>query len=290
MRFSQTLNQKRFSLVVQMDPPKGPDPASLVDTALAMRGRIDAVCFTDNPMAIMRMHPLAPCHLVAGKNMEVVLQVTARDRNRLLFQSELLAAWALDVRSILLRRGEDPSYGDHPLALPCNDLTMEKMCEVVSCFKQGKDLSGLPLEASPTFHVGVEIGLSDERAQNERTAAEVAKWADLGVDFLVLGPTFDVETLALFSKAAAPKGLKVLASVLLLKSVGMAKYLNTIPGMPKVPEETIQRIARAPLKQRACLEIGAEFLKQIEAVCQGAVIVPLGWEAKVGELLDLYGR
>lgn len=290
MRFSQALSQKRFSLVVQMDPPKGPDPTPLVDTALSLRGRIDAVLFTDNPMAIMRMHPVAPCHLLAGKNMEAILQVTARDRNRLLFQSELLAAWALDVRSVLLRQGEDPSYGDHPLAAPCNDLTVEKMCEVVSCFKQGKDFSNLSLEASPAFHVGVEISLSDDHAHNERTAAEVAKWAQLGVDFLVLGPTFDTETVALFSRSAASAGLKVLASVLLLKSVGMAKYLNTIPGMTKVPEETIQRIARAPLKQRACLEIGAELLKQIETVCQGAVILPLGWEAKVGELLDLYGR
>ncbi len=290
MRFSEVLNQKRFSLVVQMDPPKGTEIVPLLDAALSVRGRIEAVAFTDNPMAIMRMHPLAPCHLLLRKNMEAILYLNTRDRNRLLFQSELLAAWALDVRSVVLHEGEDLSYGDHPVARPCNDLDVAKMCEAIARFKEGKDLSGLPLQGPLPLHVGVSVPLSDDRMANERKAAEVGTWSSYGVDFLVLGPTFDVDTIKCFVDAAATTTLKVLASVLVLKSAGMAKYLNTIPGMPKVPEDTIKKIASAPLKQRACLEITAAFLRHIQGVCHGAVIVPLGWEAKLSELLDIYER
>jgi 5,10-methylenetetrahydrofolate reductase len=290
MRFAEVVNQKKFSLVVQMDPPKGSGLVALLNTALALRGLVDAVSFTDNAMAIMRMNPIAPCHLLLQHNMEPILHINARDRNRLSFQAELLAAWALDIRSVLLREGEDPSYGDHPLALPCKDLTLERMCEVFPAFREGKDLSGLPLQTSPSFHVGVGIALTDDTNANRQKAADLPRLARLGVHFVFLGTTYDVDTIQLFSKAAAGTGIKVFASILMLKSVGMAKYLNSIPGMPKVPGGLIARIANAPLKQKACLEIAADFMKALEYVCDGAVIVPLGWETKVPELLDLYNR
>ena len=45
---------------------------------------------------------------------------------------------------------------------------------------------------------------------------------------------------------------------------------------------------KAPIKQKAGLEIAADFMREIKDSCAGLVIVPLGWEAKVPELLDFY--
>jgi len=49
----------------------------------------------------------------------------------------------------------------------------------------------------------------------------------------------------------------------------------------------MQKITKAPIKQKACLEIAADFVGEIKNVCSGVVICPLGWEAKVPDLLDL---
>jgi len=287
MRFADVLNQKRFSLVVRMDPPKGGDLTQMIHAALAIRGRVDATCFSDCPMAVMRMNPLAPCHLLQQKNMETILNVNARDRNRLSFQAELLAAWALGIRSILLCEGEDPSYGDHPLTIPCKDLNLEGMLGVVAAFKEGKDLAGQPVAANPSFHTGIEIQLTDDAESNRRKAATLGKWAKLGVDFVFVGNTYEADAIKPFADAAAQTGIKVLASIVLLKSLGMAKYLNSIKGVPNIPEPIMQKITKAPMKQKACLEIAADFVRQVEKICHGAVICPLGWEAKVPELMDL---
>ncbi len=287
MSFADVVNQKDFSLVVRMDPPKGGGLAPLLETALAIRGRIDATCFSDCPMAVMRMNPLAPCHLLQQKKMETILQMNARDRNRLAIQSELLAAWALGIRSILLCQGEDPSYGDHPVTLPCKDLDLEGMLGAVSAFKEGKDLAGQPVDAAPSFHTGIEIQLSDDAERNRKMAADLGRWARLGVDFVFVGNTYDADMIKPFADAAAGTGLKVLASIVLLKSLGMAKYLNSIKGVPNIPASIMQRIMKAPIKQKACLEIAADFAGEIKKVCNGIVICPLGWEAKVPELLDL---
>jgi 5,10-methylenetetrahydrofolate reductase len=287
MSFADVVNQKSFSLVVRMDPPKGGDLAQLLDLALAVRGRVDATCFSDCPMAVMRMNPIAPCHLLQQKKMETILNMNARDRNRLSIQSELLAAWALGVRSILLCEGDDPSFGDHPVTMPCKDLDLEGMLSAVLAMKEGKDLAGQPLAGSPSFYTGIDIQLTDDAALNKKKAADLGRWAKLGVEFVFVGNTYDADLLKPFAEAAAGKGIKVFASIVLLKSLGMAKYLNSIKGVPDIPAGVIQRIAKAPMKQKACLEIAADFVKEIKSVCNGVVICPLGWEAKVPELLDL---
>ncbi len=290
MRFADVVSQKSSSLVVQTDPPKGTDLTQTINSALAIRGRVDALYFPDNPMAIMRMNPLAPCHLLQQKNMETILNINARDRNRLSFQSDLLAAWALGVQSIVLNEGEDPAFGDHPVAKPCQDLTMEGMLDAVSSFKAGKDLAGQAIDAPPSFHVGIRIKITDDIEGNRKKAEELSKWAGLGVQFVFLGSTYDVETIKQFSSAATGAGIQLFPSILLLKSVGMAKYLNTIAGTPNIPDEIIRKIMKAPIKQKAGIEIAAEFMGEIDALCAGNVIVPLGWEAKVPELLDLLQR
>jgi 5,10-methylenetetrahydrofolate reductase len=290
MSFADVVNQKGFSLVVRMDPPKGGDVSQFIDMALAIRGRVDATCLSDCPMAVMRMNPLAPCHLLQQKKMETILNLNARDRNRLGIQSDLLAAWTLGVRSILLCEGEDPSYGDHPLTRACKDLDMEGLLSVVSAFKEGKDLAGQPVAAAPAFHTGIEIQLSDDPDQNSKKAAAINKWGKLGVDFVFVGNTYDPELIKPFAEAAAGSGIKVFASIVLLKSLGMAKYLNSIKGIPNIPDSVMQKITKAPIKQKACLEIAADFVGEIRKVASGVVICPLGWEAKVPELLDLLQR
>jgi len=287
MRFADVVSQKRFSVVGQMDPPKGTAVDPLLELALAVRGRVDAVVFSDNPMAIMRMNPLAPCHMLQHKNMDTILSLNARDRNRLAFQGELLAAWALGIRSLLLREGGDPAYGDHPLAVPCNDLKVEDMLEAVEAFRNGRDLAGQPLTAPAPFHAGIAVDVSDDEKANRSRAADLARRAEQGAAFAFLGPTYNLEIVNEFARAAAGTGIKIFPSVLLLKSAGMAKYLNTMPGTPKVPEPIIERIRKAPVKPRACLEIAAETIHQLKETCSGAVILPLGWEDKLPELLDL---
>jgi 5,10-methylenetetrahydrofolate reductase len=287
MSFADVVNQKDFSLVVQMDPPKGTEVDPLLASALAIRGRVDAVVFSDNPMAIMRMNPVAPCHMLQHKNMDAILTLNSRDRNRLAFQGELLAAWALGIRSLLLRVGRDSAYGDHPLAVPCNDLKREDMLEAVQSFREGKDLAGQPLSSPVPFHTGIAVDVSDDEQTNRNRAADLPRLAKLGAQFVFLGPTYNLDTVQGFSEAAAGTGVKLFASVLLLKSAGMAKYLNTMPGTPNVPDPIIKRIRKAPVKPRACLEIAAETIQELKKHCSGAVVIPLGWEDKLPELLDL---
>jgi 5,10-methylenetetrahydrofolate reductase len=84
-------------------------------------------------------------------------------------------------------------------------------------------------------------------------------------------------------------GVPIMAGIIPLKSVGMARYMNKNVSGVFVPEETIQRLAAAEDKSRAGLQLAAELMKDLKDLCQGLHIMPIGWEKRIPELLDLAG-
>ena len=116
MGFATALGDEGFALITEIDPPKGTDLKEFLDIVLNIKGRVTAVAVTDGASAIMRMTPLAPCRLLVERNIEPLMILNGRDRNRIAFQGDLLAASALDVHHVLLKRGQDPSAGDQPIS------------------------------------------------------------------------------------------------------------------------------------------------------------------------------
>ena len=107
---------------------------------------------------------------------------------------------------------------------------------------------------------------------------------------MVLGPTYDMNIIDMLASAAEDTDIKILASVMLLKSVTMIRYLNNLPGVPGIPHEFLKTMMKAPVKTQAGMEIAASFIKDIRERCQGAILIALGWGSRLPEFLDLLGR
>ena len=65
---------------------------------------------TDNQAATVKLSPLACSVWMMEEGLEPIMQLTARDRNLLALQADLLGAWALGVRSVLALSGR-PAEG-----------------------------------------------------------------------------------------------------------------------------------------------------------------------------------
>ena len=290
MNFSEVIEKQAFALLAEVDPPKGVNTKGFLDAALSIKGRVDALAVTDAAHAFMRMTPLAPSRLLLDHNLDPVMIVNGRDRNRLSFQGDLLSARAMGVRNILVKEGQDAAVGDQPMVQSSGDLDLETMLKCAAALNDGKDLSGEALDGATDFLVGAALDVSDDVNANQLTAESIPRLAELGVRFVVLGPTYDVNILDLFSRSAEDTGVKVFASIMLLKSVAMVRYLNNLPGVPSIPHEFLKMMMKAPVKAQAGLNIAASFVKDIKARCQGAVLITIGWENRLPEFLDLVGR
>ena len=280
----------RQLLTAELDPPKGVNLEGFLETALHLRGRVDSVRVTDCEHAIMRMSPIAPCLTLMGKGFEPEMIITGRDRNRISFQADLLAAAALGVTKIVIKEGHDPAEGDQPVARTSGDLDLESMLQCVSSLNAGRDLGGEPLNGATDFEIGVAIELSDDVTLNRERAEYFHKLQEFGVKSVTLGPTYDLNIVEQFLPVAEKTGIALWNSLLFLKSVTMVRYLNNLPGVPSIPHEFLKKMMQAPVKRDAGMQVAADLLKELAPLGAGVVLLAIGWRERLPEFLDMIGR
>ena len=100
---------------------------------------------------------------------------------------------------------------------------------------------------------------------------------------------FDPEAFGRFIELATPFGVPVIAGIILLKSAGMARFMNEHVAGIRVPDPLIDEMAGAEDRAAAGNEIAARLIREIKDVCQGVHIMPLGWERHVPAILDRSG-
>lgn len=281
---------KRYSLIAEIDPPKGVNLDTFLATALQVRGRVDGVRVTDCEHAIMRMSPIAPCLALMDKGLEPEMIITGRDRNRISFQAELLSAAALGIKNIVIKEGHDPAEGDQPVARTSGDLDLVSMLQCVAALNNGKDLAGETLDGATDFHLGVAIELSDDVNFNRERAEFFKQLGQYGVQSVTLGPTYDLNIVEQFLPFAEETGIKLFSSVMFLKSVTMVRYLNNLPGVPSIPQEFLKKMMEAPVKKDAGMQVAADLMRDLAPLGDGVVLHAMGWRDRLPEFLDLIGR
>lgn len=287
MGFRDDLSARRFLKLVELRPPKGVVLDELLGVAGRLRGRVDAVVVTDNAGAVMTLCPTAVARRLVGQGHEVVLHVSCRDRNRMALQSLLLGAAVEGVRNVVVSRGTDGAYGDHPRARMVYDLEPHELIKAIHVMGEGKDLGGSQIDGMVGLFCGAEVNPWYEHEALDEELREAARRVEAGARFLITPPVHDADKLAPFAEKVRPLGVPLIARVLLIKSVGMARYLNLNIAGCRIPDGSIKRLRQAPDKAAESLKIAAELAADLKPVCGGVCFVPLGWEAHLPALMDL---
>jgi len=287
MDFSALLSEGRFLKLAELRPPKGVSVDQLLVVAKRLHGRMDAIVVPDNPTAVVGLSAVALGRRVEAEGLHVMLQMSCRDRNRIALQSELLGAAAEGISTVLVTRGTDPAYGDHPRARAVYDLEPHELLAAIDGFSEGFDMSGTPVDGRPRLAAGAEVNPWLEADALDAELEEARKRIQAGAKFVVTTPVHDIDRFAPLATKLAELGVPVLCRVILIKSVGMARYLNANVAGFKVPDATIKRLRKAPDKSAEALQIAADLVGDLKQHCRGVVLVPLGWEEKLPALADL---
>jgi methylenetetrahydrofolate reductase (NADPH) len=207
----------------------------------------------------------------------------------LALQSELLNASALELRNITLLQGDPPSVGDHFEAQPVSDLDVTGLLEAAKRLQEGYDLMGNDLKGAPQFFVGTPVNAAAQGHALDLEVAEMEKKIRLGVGFFFTNSIYDVSLFSPFVKRVAQFKVPIIVGVTLLKSVGMARYVNKHVEGANIPDSTIDHLMKAADKQKASIEIAGDLIKELKPLCQGVQIIPIGWEKQIPALLDYVG-
>ena len=285
MTFKEKIQAGKFLLTSEIGPPKGIETKKILEDAQLIRGRVDAINVTDLQSSVMRLGSLAVSSLLKQNGLEPIFQVTCRDRNRLALQSDILSAAALGIENLLVLTGDYTTLGDHPDAKPVFDLDSAQLLQVVRKLEQGLDMRGNKLEgAPPKFCVGAVVNPGADPLEPQIMKME--KKIAAGAEFFQTQAVYDIQVFENFLNKTRHLKAPVMAGIVLLKSAGMARYMNkNVPGV-YVPDNLIKEMEEAKDKVAQSVEIASRLIKELKPMCRGIHIMPIGWERIVPKVLD----
>lgn len=291
MPLNTKLDAGDFVVLAEMEPPKGVDVSAMVSNAARVKGMVDAFVVPEMSNAVMRMSALGGAMILQSKGMPTVMQVNCRDRNRLAIQADLLAAGACGVENLMAVTGEDPSYGDHHQARTVNDIDLPELLKVISGLTSGKDMAGIELSGAPQFMVGSTCQFGAVGKSPEVEIDALNQKAGAGARFFITPPLFDVSAMEPYMMKLKSTQPAIIPTVLLLKSLGMARYMARNMSHIRIPDRFVERIQGAGDKVRECIQIAAEVVTSIKrAGYPGVMLATLGWENRLADILERVQR
>ena len=281
--FRSFLETDQFVITSELEPPKGIDLCKTLEYAKSLEGRVHAVNITDSPMANMRMSPIAVAHVVRQEtDLDAIFHLTCRDRNIIGLQSELLGAYALGIKTILILTGDHPERGDHPFAQGVYEVDSLGLVEIANRLNQGYDWQGNELAGATDFCIGVA---ADPCALDlDMEIWRLNRKVEGGACFIETQPVYEIETLYRFVNRVKHLNVPVIAGILPLKSEKMATYMSrNVPGI-HIPEWLAQRVREQG--RTAGVDAARNLLAMLPGVVQGAHIMPAGSKKLVLDVLE----
>jgi len=283
----QALTKGEFAVTAEVAPPKGTDVSEMMENAEFLRGKVHAINVTDQQSSVMRLGSLASCHLLKEAGFEPVFQLTTRDRNRIALQSDLLSAYALGIENVLCLTGDYVTLGDHPQAKPVFDLDSVSLLMAAKSLENGTDMAGESLEGAPSFYLGAVVTPGYEPLELQLLKME--RKIKAGAQFFQTQAVYDPEVFRRFMESAKEFGVPVMLGCVLLKSAGMARYMNKNVAGVSVPDSIIDEMKKTDDKVTTSIKIAARIIRETKEMCQGVHLMPMGWERHVPDILEEAG-
>ena len=284
-KLRQKLESGEFIVTGEIGPPKGVDLEKCLHDAEMLRDQVNAINVTDLQSAVLRIGSLAVSARLIERGLEPIYQLTCRDRNRLALQSDLLSAWALGIENVLCLTGDHPILGDHTEAKPVYDLDSVQLLKAASTLNQGHDMSGHELESNPSFFLGAVVTPRAEPLEPQ--VIKMKKKIEAGARFFQTQAIYEPDKFEHFMNQVQGFNVPIMAGIVILKSAGMAKFMNENVAGISVPESIIQELGETNKEDRRkkAVEITARIIRQIEPFCQGVHIMPLGWDELIPDII-----
>jgi methylenetetrahydrofolate reductase (NADPH) len=290
----KVLEGGHFAVTAEVGPPKGTSASVIQKKGDILKSYCDALNVTDNQTAIVRMSSLSGCVILIRMGIDPVMQMVVRDRNRIAIQSDILGAVALGIRNLLCLSGDHQKFGNHPTAKNVYDIDSIQLVKTVKTMRDekkflcGENISG----EVPLFIGAVENPFADPF---EYRVIRLAKKVQAGADFIQTQAVYDIGTFARWMEMVRDQGLDkqvhILAGVIPIKSVGMARYMRDNVSGVSVPDEIVTRLEDAKDVKEEGVKITLEIIEQIKEIdgIHGIHIMAVAWEDIVPVIAERAG-
>ncbi|MCG3212483.1 MAG: hypothetical protein FOGNACKC_06153 [Anaerolineae bacterium] len=289
------LRVSSFVTTAEIAPPLTAATKAMLKKADLLKPMVAAANFTDNASATARMNSLASSKLCLDTGLEPVMQLQARDRSRVVIESDAMGAAGLGIRNILCLSGDHQTFGPAPWVKP-DQFDMDAV-QVLWMLRRMRDegvyLDGRAIKQRPQFFLGSAASPCGAPPKFEAIRAE--KKINAGAQFIQTQPIFDHNRLLDWLEALDRRNLLdkayILPGLIPLKSARVAHFMGEeIPGV-MVPPDVIKRMDAVGDDKEAQQEEGVAIaLEMIEKLkdtpgIHGMHVMAVHWEEIVPRLI-----
>ena len=274
MEYQSLLHKKlldgNFVYTAETTPPDSADQEVILTKTKPLKYIADAVNLTDSPGAKVHMSALTAAIILVQNDIEPILQLTVRDRNRLALQGDLVGASALGVHNILCLSGDDPKIGDQPETIAVNDIDSLTLVATADLMRRkGKFPSGRLIEPPPKLCIGGAEVPTEGKPNTEKILNKIKT----GINFFQTQYVFDKKILKEYMKVLDDVGILEKTFFIIglgpFTSAKSAKWMNNNLFGVNVPEKIIKRLEQSKDEKeeskKICLELIHHF-KEINGV------------------------
>lgn len=286
MKLKEALKRKNFVVTSEVQAPMGQAPEELVENLKMVRGRVDGVSLSESEFEGVVGDTIKTCEILKENRFESIYQTTTRDKNRLQLQKDLLDAHDAGIDNLLVFTEDYRITGDSLQEMMFFHVDAGKLKSVLDHIREGHTVQGQALPTKADFLLGSGVESSWGKNVPDLEMKEMEEMTKIGTGYFLTTPIFDLDRFEKFLSRTNTFGVPVIAEVMILRTAGMARFLNRHLKSGLVPEWMIQKLLKAPDKEKASMELFADIVKGLKDLCQGVHIITIGGEEKLRHYLD----
>jgi len=286
MKLKEALEKNSFVITSELKAFIDEEPGKLIKSLKLVQGRINGVSISELELEGIVEKTIKTCELLKKNQFEAIYQTPTRKKNRLQLQKDLILVYQAGVDNLLVFTEDYRITGDSLQEMMFFHVDSGKLASVLEHIREGQTVDGekLPFKVEFLLGSGVESAWGENILELEMK--EMEEMTEMGTGYFLTTPVFDLALFKKFMKRVEIFSIPVIAEVMILRTAGMAQFLNRHFRSGLVPEWIIKRLARASDKQKASIEIFAHIVEGLRDLCQGVHIITEGNDNKLGYYLD----
>ena len=252
-------NDEELIFTAETTPDLSMDLESSVNKIIPLVGLANAVNITDSPNCKTKLSSILVAAEIKKKGLDVILQLTGRDRNRIAIESEIIGAASIDINKVLCLTGDQPDE-DGPKAV--NEFNGASLIELINILNSGKITDGTEIASTKEIFAGAADDLYTHQSKPEAVDSLMSK-INSGAKFVQTQYCFDIEVIKFYSDLLVRNGKddswKVLIGMGPLKSAKQADWMRKNLWGIHISDEILNRLDKSedPIGEgeKICIEI-----------------------------------
>ncbi len=284
------LKEKRFVVTSEVQVPLGDEDSDrLVESLARDKGVVNGSSDQKTELEGVVGDTIKTCTLLTKNALNPIYQTTTRDKNRYQLQKDLISAHEAGAQNLLVFTEDYRISGETLQESMFFHVDSGKLISVMDHLKKGTTIEKAPLGKKIEFLLGCGVEVPMSKSMPKQGLEEMEDMMNAGTGFFLTTPIFEIDHFAKFMQQAQQFEVPVIAEIMILRTAGMAKFLNRHfkPGL--VPDWAVQKLSGTSDKQKASIELFTNIVKSLKDICQGVHIVTIGGVDNLGEYLNAAG-